>query len=296
MVIVTAGDPGNHTSPNEQDHRLLAKMARLPMLEPATPEQARALTVLAFDLSEELGVPVLLRPTTRVSHTRGVVELGERRAIKTAGKRLRDPARFVPLPPNARRSMPINEGRLETVAERLAAPEWSIFEGDGPLGVISCGVAACYVREAVDDLDAARQITHLQVPSATPLPGSPCRDILDRCHTVLVVEELQPVVEEQIRSIAVELDDPPRIVGKLTGSLPRLGEYSLSIVRPAIARLLEDGGAQTDAPRAPEPGPLRMAVVIGGSVALGAVISFWLHRRRMARISRSADRPPDEGN
>lgn len=266
MVIVTAGDPGNHTSPNEQDQRLLAKMARLPMLEPATPEQARALTVLAFELSEELGVPVLVRPTTRVSHTRGVVTLGQRRPIKTTGLRLRDPAHFVPLPPNARRAMAVNEARLETVEERLSSPEWSIFEGQGPLGVVSCGVAACYVREAIDDLDADQGITHLQLPSASPMPSKPCMTLLERCETVLVVEELQPVVEEQLRSLALELDNPPQILGKLTGLLPRLGEYSLSLVRPVLAQLLGDNGVPVSAPLAPDPGllPARPPVLCPG--------------------------------
>lgn len=250
MVIVTAGDPGNHTSPNEQDHRLFAKMARLTMLEPATPEQARALTVLAFELSEELGVPVLLRPTTRVSHTRGVVTLGQRRPIKTTGKRVRDPARFVPLPPNARRAMVENEARLKTAENLLSSSKWSLLEGQGELGVVSCGVAACYVREAVDDLDASEQITHLQLPSASPLPTKPCVTLLEKCQTVLVVEELQPVVEEQLRSLALELDDPPKIIGKLTNNLPLIGEYSLSVVRPALAQLLGDNGVPAQAPLA----------------------------------------------
>lgn len=266
MVVVTAGDPGAHTSPNEQDQRLMAAMTRLPMLDPATPEQARAMTAFAFELSEEMGVPVLLRPTTRVCHTRGVVTLGHRRRPVITGRLVRDPGRFVPLPPNARRAMIEHERRLLDADRRLSAPEWSLLEGRGPLGIVSNGVAACYVREAIDDLDAADRVTHLQLPATLPLPSVPVRDLLERCDRVLVIEELQPVVEQQLRSMALELERPPAILGKLDGLLPRLGEYTPSIVRPAVARLLGDGTLteSTQPPAHPGPLPPRPPVLCAG--------------------------------
>jgi len=240
FVIVTAGDPGCHTSPNEQDHRYLAKMWRLPMLDPAFPEEARQMAAAAFELSEKYEVPVLLRPTTRVSHTRGVVNLGELPGERsTQGRLIRDPMRYVPVPANARRLEQRLIEALQGVAADAEQSPFNRIRGQGPLGVVVSGVSAGYVRDALTDLDMKHvEVTMLKLGLVHPLPHRLIREFLQRVERVLVVEELEPYLETEIRAAAAGLDKTIEICGKSTGHLPLAGEYGPCTVRAAVARYL----------------------------------------------------------
>ncbi len=152
MVIVTACDPSCHTSPNEQDHRLLARLAKLPMLEPSTPDEAREMTRLAFELSEELELPVLIKTTTRIGHTRGVVNLRALPEPKPHTELATDPSRFVPMPANARRLRAALEAKMPGLEEISSQEPWTRIKGSGALGIVTAGGARGICLDAIDEL------------------------------------------------------------------------------------------------------------------------------------------------
>jgi len=217
LVIVSADDPGMHSSQNEQDNRLFARAARLPLLEPATPDEARSFAAAAFDLSERYDTPVLLRSTTRLSHGKGRVTLGERREVPRKPYR-KDRVKNVVLPAHGRiRHRIIEERRMPALAAE--AEGWTeTFDGDGPLAIITAGPPFLYVREAFPDAPV------LKLGMSYPLPADAIRAFAAAHDRVLVVEELDPFLEEQIRSMGLVLE--PR-------RTPRYGELSVEALRAA---------------------------------------------------------------
>ncbi len=235
LVIVSADDPGMHSSQNEQDNRLLARAARLPLLEPATPWEAKAFAGRAFELSERHDTPVMLRTTTRISHGTGPVELDERHGVDRKPYRKR-PQKYVVLPAHGRiRHSWIETDRmpqLEAEAERWA----EIFEGSGDLAIITAGSAFPYAREAFPDAAVLKLgLTH-------PLPRRVVTDFAEGRSTILVAEELEPFLEEQVRALGID------VIGK--DRLPRTGELSVDALRAALDGA--DGqGTQTSVPPLP---------------------------------------------
>jgi len=233
VVIVTADDPGMHSSQNEQDNRWYARAAKIPMLEPADSQEAKDFTVFAFQLSEEYDTPVLLRTTTRISHSKSVVELGGRREVplRPYQKRFR---KNVLLPSTARLRHPWVEERmrkLEELANRLELNrvEW----GNRRLGIIAAGVAYQHAREAFPEA------SFLKLGMTHPLPEKLVRRFAEAVDQLLVVEELDPVLEEQIRAMGIP------VVGK--EKIPLLGELNPDVVAqgwnggaPELKPVLED--------------------------------------------------------
>ena len=238
MVIVTADDPSCHSSQNEQDNRYYAKFSGLPMLEPATPEEARQMTAYAFELSERLELPVILRTTTRVSHARAVVEVGELAPYEgeVKGRFEKDPRRWVPVPAVARVR---HQVLLEKMREALVLSDgshWNRRLGRGKNGIIVSGVAVNYVLDALDDLGLNDQVSVLVLGFTHPCPTGLIADFLKDCETVLVVEELEPFLEEAARVVAQERNIPVTILGKASGHLPRFFEFHPGQVKAALAR------------------------------------------------------------
>lgn len=235
MVVVTADDPSLFSSQNEQDNRFYARMSGLPLLEPAGPQEAKEMTRAAFVLSEELGLPVLLRTTTRVNHTRGPVILGELAPRPGPGRFHKDPFRQVMVPAVARQA----HGRLleaQLQAKNLA--ETSPFNrvtGQGQFGIVTSGVSSSYVADAVHELGIADQVAVLKLGFTHPLPEKLVGDFLASRDRVLVVEELEPFLEAQLQAVAQTrgLDLPIR--GKGPGLFSRLYEYHPGLVREKIA-------------------------------------------------------------
>ena len=185
MVIVSADDPSLFSSQNEQDNRYYAKLAGLPMLEPATPEEAKAMTLAAFALSEELKVPVLLRTTTRVNHTRGPVTLGELAARPGPGRFHKDPFRQVMVPAVARQAhvrLLAAQDQARALAETSAFNEIS---GRGDWGIVTSGVAGTYVADALRELGLADQVRLLKLGFTHPLPEALLGDFLAPLTKVL---------------------------------------------------------------------------------------------------------------
>ena len=159
MVILTADDPAMFSSQNEQDNRYYAKLSGLPMLEPSTVDEARAIVAYAFDLSEKLQEPVLLRTTTRINHSSGVVTLGEIRPRRTKGSFTKDPLNLVPVPAVARK---LHVKLLQNLAKARELSEqspYNIVEGRGRWGILCNGVSYNYVKDAVAELKIADQVT-----------------------------------------------------------------------------------------------------------------------------------------
>lgn len=222
LVIVVADDPEMHSSQNEQDSRHYARFSKIPMLEPADSSQCREFVIRAFELSEEYDTPVLIRSCTRVSHGKSIVSVGERRSDLPAGKLTRNPAKLVMLPSNARVRHPIVEERITRLSQRDATAGFDTLEmRSTSVGVICSGVASTYVREVLPDAS-------LLVPGMVhPLPLRLIRDFASKVERLFVIEELDPIIEEQVRALGIP------VTGKEV--VPLCGELSPGRVRDAFA-------------------------------------------------------------
>lgn len=221
LVVVTADDPEMHSSQNEQDNRNYAFAAKLPMLEPSDPAEARAMLHLAYDLSEELDTPVLFRTTTRVAHVRGVVTRGERQPPPEPVLE-KNPAKTVMLPGIARqRRRAIEERmiRLRALAETL--PENRIEPGEGGRGFVCAGVAYNYVKEAFPKAPV------LKLGMVWPLPEKKIRAFAAGLDELVVVEELDPFLELHIRAMGIACRGKDLI--------PAMGELNAFLVRRALS-------------------------------------------------------------
>jgi len=227
LVIAVADDPSMHSSQNEQDSRIYGKFAMIPVLEPATQQELYDTTITAFQLSEELGLPVLLRLTTRLSHSRAGITRKEPRQQNPLDPEP-DPNRFVLIPSNARRQYQhLLELQPELHRRSETSPLNRLINGPGTTGVIAFGIAHNYVMET-------RTTYGLSLPVLTigqyPLPESMIRTFIDRCDTVLIAEEGYPVAEEYLRGI----NGNPKLRGRLDGTLPRSGELNTDLIAQAL--------------------------------------------------------------
>ncbi len=235
LVIVSADDPSLFSSQNEQDNRYYAKMSGLPMLEPASPQEAKDMTLAAFQLSEELGLPVMLRTTTRVNHTRGAVTLGELPNPGGPGHFTKNPFTKVMVPAVAREAHARLVEKLGQARELAEASHFNVLTGSGPWGVAASGVAAAYVEDALLELGLKDKVTFLRLGFTHPLPEEFIAGFLSRVDKVLVVEELEPYLEEGLKAVAQERDLSLPIHGKGEGLFSRLYEYHPALVRQVMA-------------------------------------------------------------
>lgn len=220
LVVLAADDPSMHSSQNEQDSRFYGKFAMVPVLEPSTQQEAYDMTVEAFELSEKVQLPVLLRVVTRLAHSRAAVEVGDPKGQNSLSPS--DRRGWVLLPAVARRQYAALVGRQEALLEE--SESWARIEGSGKTGVIACGIGYNYVREAGAD------VTILKV-SRYPLPVRAVQALASRCDRILVVEDGQPVVEQDVRAC---LGYGFKVDGRLSGALPRTGELTPDCVAAAL--------------------------------------------------------------
>lgn len=237
LVVIAADDPQCHSSQNEQDSRRYAQFASVPCLDPADPQEAHEMARYAFELSEALELPVLLRPTTRVSHARAEVELGElpERSLTSAFEKR--PDQWVMLPVYARPRHTALLGKQERMRAALAHTPWNqLLLRPGKLGVITAGISGLYAAEALKLLDL--DLSLLRVGTVPP-PYHLIAQLLGEVSTVLVIEELEPVLEEHVERLSRLHNPAVTIRGKRSGDIPREGEFDLQLVRNAIARLAD---------------------------------------------------------
>ncbi|OPX36066.1 MAG: indolepyruvate ferredoxin oxidoreductase subunit alpha [Desulfobacteraceae bacterium 4484_190.1] len=234
MVIINADDPSLFSSQNEQDNRYYARLSGLPMLEPTNTQEMKDMTVAAFDLSEDLKLPVILRTTTRLSHIRGAVRFGELKPSQKKGTFQKDPFHFVTVPAVSRN---LHKLLLEKYDLSLAMSEKSPLNriiGKGSWGIVTNGVSFNYVNDAVSDLGIFERVSILCLGFSWPMPADLITRFLKQMEKVLVVEELEPIIENELKAIAQESGITIPVKGKGTGGLSRLFEYDPGMVRNAI--------------------------------------------------------------
>ena len=235
MVIITADDPYLFSSQNEQDNRFYARLSGLPMLEPTDPQEMKDVTIAALDLSEELELPVFIRTTTRLNHIRGKVELGDLKPIKTKGNFQKNPFHFVTVPAVGRNLHKLLLEKYDRALEKSEQSPLNEIIGDGKYGIITNGVSLNYVKDAIQDLGLDNQVSILKIGFSWPLPKALISRFLGQVEKVLVVEELEPIMENDIKALAQENGMTLPIQGKGVGRLSRLFEYDPGMVREAVA-------------------------------------------------------------
>ena len=204
MVVVTADDPSLFSSQNEQDNRYYARLSALPMLEPTDTQEMKDMTVAAFELSEALQLPILLRTTTRLNHIRGSVKLGELKPIKSKAVFEKNPFHWVAVPAVSRK---LHKELLDKFDEAFSKSEGSPYneiQGGGKWGIVANGVSVNYVRDALSDLNIADKVSLFKLGFSWPLPKELCAKFLNQVEKVLVVEELEPVMENDLKAVAQE--------------------------------------------------------------------------------------------
>ncbi|MFI3262226.1 MAG: thiamine pyrophosphate-dependent enzyme [Rikenellaceae bacterium] len=227
LVVLVADDPSMHSSQNEQDTRFYAKFALIPTLEPSSQQEAYDMMSYAFDLSEDLKSPVLMRITTRMAHSRAVVEIGAKRAENEIHYS-EDLKRWILLPAIARRRYnEVVEQQAELVRRATESKYNAYVEGsDKSLGVVASGIAWNYLNE---NFPEGLPYSAVKV-SQYPLPKPLIAKLFDECDRVLVLEDGQPFIEDQLRGL---IDNLP-ISGRLDGEVPRTGELTPDNIKPAL--------------------------------------------------------------
>ena len=230
LVVVAADDPSMHSSQNEQDSRFYGKFAFIPVFEPSTQQETYDMVRYAFDYSERFHIPVLMRLTTRMAHSRAVVETAPAREPNAyacpAPERMRQ---WVLMPGNSRVRYNTLLEEYARFEEEAAASRFNTFRdgADRSRGIIACGIAYNYLMENYPDGCPHPVLKIAQYP----LPRAEVRRLASQCDSLLVIEEGQPLVEEQLRGI---LETPLPIRGRMSGELPRTGELTPDSVRRAL--------------------------------------------------------------
>lgn len=226
LVLVVCDDPGMHSSQNEQDTRVFGQFAMVPVLEPSDAQEAKDFTKLAFTLSEQFDTPVIVRSTTRLSHCRSPVVLGERENLSSQG--FRDaPSKHVALPGNARVRHPLvleRESKLKEYMNNSDLIRWE--PGRKDLGIITLSTCYTYVREVIPEASV------LKLGASYPLAEDMVRRFCGSVDRVLVVEELEPFIEKELRAMGIEVEGKeffPR-VGELSPELLREGLHKAGII------------------------------------------------------------------
>lgn len=271
LVLVVADDPGPHSSQTEQDTRVFGKFAKIPVFNPATPQEAKEMVIAAFALSEAEGMPVLVRPTTRVCHGCAGVTIDEEKLKKNGVKRAhrfeRDPKWiiFPRLSYERHQWLVAQEKKLShdfsaSPFNEVISLAWGHQDaayGRGhqeKLGLITSGVAHCYAMEALERLiqaeeaccegTALRNYAVLKIGTTYPLPADLILDFAADVDRILVVEEQDPYLEESIRNLLQLAGRRTKVLGKETGDLPYAGEYSPDLLFKAIYRFSTSGVAR----------------------------------------------------
>lgn len=203
LVVVTADDPGMHSSQNEQDNRVLARFAKAPLFEPSDSQEAYDMTVEAFAVSEEYDAPTIIRMTTRTSHASGIVDLGDFTPLPLTGRTYtKDISKTLPVPLYARLMRVKVEERTNKLREYSETCRFNRIErGNSEIGIITSGVTYQYVKEVFPEASV------LKLGFTNPLPKKMIAEFAGSVKRLYVVEELDPVLEEQIRAMGIKVED-----------------------------------------------------------------------------------------
>jgi indolepyruvate ferredoxin oxidoreductase alpha subunit len=220
LVAIVADDPGLYSSQNEQDTRAVARAAKVPVLEPSDSSEAKEYVKFAFDLSEKYDTPVIVRSTTRLSHSQGMVELNDRIELEDKPY-VRDFAKNVMMPGNAKgRHLVVESREAALVKDGCNFPINKVEYNDTKIGFITSGIPYQYVKEAFPNASV------LKLGIVNPLPKKLIEEFASKVDTLYIVEELDPIIEEQVKSWGI------KAIGKEV--LTVQGEYSANLLRKAI--------------------------------------------------------------
>lgn len=220
LVIMVADDPGMHSSQNEQDSRLYAKGAKVPMLEPSDSQECKDYVKKAFEISEKYDTPVIVRLATRVAHSQSVVELCDRSDFKLKDYE-KNPGKYVMMPAMARARHIEVEKRMAGLKDFSNDSELNRIEwGNKDIGVITSGIAYQYAREVFGD------VSYLKLGMVHPLPDKLIKEFAGKVKTLYIIEELEPFIEDYVKTLGI------KAIGK--DVLPVIGEYSASLLSEKI--------------------------------------------------------------
>ena len=220
LTVLVADDPGMHSSQNEQDSRYYAKSAHLPMLEPSDSGEAIDFMIKAYEISEKFDTPVLMRTTTRISHSRGIVETHSRAEIE---KKIyeKNPSKYVMMPANARGRHTVIEKRMDDLAKFADETNLNVIEyNDKAIGIITSGICYNYVKEAVPNASV------FKLGMVFPLPENKLREFAQNVEQLYVIEELEPFIEEHIKALGID------VKGKELFTVQ--GEYTAKAIKAAL--------------------------------------------------------------
>ena len=234
MVVVVADDPGPISSQTEQDTRYFAGYAKLPLFDPSSPEEAYAMVQEAFELSEEYGTPVLLRPTTRVCHGCAVIDLPETHNVHKPEGFVKDSRRWVIFPRLSYHRHIEIEARNRKLGELFSKSPFNRLGGEGKRGIATGGVSYAYTEEVLGDAGCKL----LKIGTPHPFPETLALRFLEGLDEVLVIEELDPVIERELLLLCGKHHMDVKIRGKLTDDIQVAGENSVESVGAALHQYL----------------------------------------------------------
>jgi len=211
FVLVSADDPGMHSSQNEQDNRHYARFAKIPLLEPSDSQEAKDFIRYAFTISEQFDTPVMVRTTTRVAHSESLVEIGEREQLDRPSGFVRDVRKYVMIPAHAQQRHRIVEERLENLKRYSEQTPVQVMEiNDSELGIITSGISYQYCKEVMPDASI------FKLGMTNPIPQNLIREFASKVEKLYVVEELDPYLENQIRELGLEVQGIGVRMGELS--------------------------------------------------------------------------------
>ncbi len=235
-VVVVADDPkGWSSAQSEQDTRYFARMIKMPVIEPSNPQECLDLTKFAFDLSEEFEIPVFFRTTTKVSHSVGTVKLGKIKKPKTKGKFVKDLKRYYNIRPELQRLHREIDKKLERIGKKYSLKLNRVFKGKGKVGIITSGVSYEYAKEVF-------RLLKINPPTAKltltyPTPEHFIRNFVKGKKAVLVLEELEPIIENEVKRVAKDAN--PKLIVHGKDILPDYGEYNIETIMPAFEKVFK---------------------------------------------------------
>ena len=247
FVIISADDPNMWSSQNEQDNRFYGLHAFIPVFEAYCPMEVKELVKFAFNFSEKFKHPVIIRSTTRLSHARGPVILGEIPEIKRKGEFIKNPSQYALIPLHSRKLRAKLIEKWSRIKEEVNNIPFNKFEDNNSSKlIIASGIAYGYVKDSVKMLNIENKVNILKISSTVPLPEKIISEALSKADEVLIVEELEPLVEWNIKKIAFENNFKVKIYGK--NYIPQIGELTINNVIEAICKFMK-----IDSSRMPKP-------------------------------------------
>ncbi|MFH0957192.1 MAG: indolepyruvate ferredoxin oxidoreductase subunit alpha [Pseudomonadota bacterium] len=241
LVLVVCDDPGMHSSQNEQDTRNYAKFGKVPCLEPSDSQEAKDMIGEALKISEQFDTPVIFRSSTRISHSMSLVEISERKEGERELGLKKDPVKYVMLPAMARKKHPFVEQRLKDVAAFAESFHYNkVIMGDISVGIISSGVAFQYAYEVMP------KASFLKLGMVWPLPEKMIRDFASKVNKLVIVEDLDPFLEEAIRLMGITVEGK-----KLTGLCGELSPEQLEVALTGQSSAKSLGSIDIELPMRP---------------------------------------------